>query len=533
MAAALLARCGVSLRIFSKDEGPAKESRAFGIQARSLELFLNMGIVEPFLDRGLLASGAQVFVDGKQATELNFDDIGRTDTPYSFVLMVPQWEIEEILLGDLKRLGIEVEYRLTASELEQDEQHVRLKAVRSTGEEVEFQARYLIGADGAHSLVRRKLGLNFEGDSYPQGFLLADCQVDWPLDHSHLKIFLHGTRFAAYLPLMGKKAGRIIAVSPNQAGQGQGAHPTTLEEVQQALRDASGLPVTLREPLWMSRYNIHHRGVEQYGVGRVFVAGDAAHIHSPAGGQGMNTGLQDAANLAWKLALVLHGKAPRHLLDTYHDERWPVGQKVLKFTDRLFGILSSQKGWLAGIRNRLLPRFAGTMSRTGVLRSKAFHFLSQLGIRYHVPVFLHDDGPFKEVLNAGERAPNAAIARNLDVFSLIQGYRFHLLALSRRPLDEAEIAALCKDLGQLPRPLGVELQTHIIAHSLIGRDPRIHRCESSQIFQAYGLDDENPQALFLIRPDGHIAYRTLQLYTPGLKRFLRDRLGGLEPLLKG
>lgn len=526
MAAALLARCGVGLRIFSQDLGPAQESRAFGVQARSLELLLNMGIVDEVLDKGMLASGSQIFMDGKQAAQLNFDDIGRTDTPYSFVLMLPQWETEAILVRDLQRLGIEVEYGVKATDLSQDPDGVTVTAQRQSGESFEIRGQYSIGADGAHSLVRKKLGLEFVGAPYPQGFLLADCKVDWPLDHNHLKLFLQGTNMAIYFPLPGKNLGRIIALSATPSGQVQGAQPTSLEEVQKALREASGIPVTLSEPLWMSRYNIHHRGVEQYAVGRVFLAGDAAHIHSPAGGQGMNTGLQDAANLAWKLALIVKGQAPPHLLDTYNDERWPVGQKILNFTDRLFAIISSQKGWLAGIRNRLLPRFAGTVSRTGILRSKAFHFISQLGIRYHVPVFLHDDGPFKSVLNAGERAPNATIARNLDVFSLIDGYRFHVLAISSRPLDEAEIARLSDDLAQLPTPQGIDLRTHIVAHSLIGRDPRLHRCESSQVFQAYGLDDESQQALFLIRPDGHIAYRSLQLNVSGLKRFLRDRLGG-------
>lgn len=520
MAAGLLARCGVRVRVISKAAGKAEESRAFGIQARSLELFLSMGIVEEFLDRGMLASGSQIFVDGKEAATLNFDDIGRADTPYSFVLLVPQWEIEGILLDDLRRHGVEVEYNREAVDLEQDDETV---TVRLRGGE-EIRGRYVIGADGAHSLVRKKLGFTFEGAAYPQGFLLADCKVNWPLDHSHLKLFLRGTRIAIYFPLKGRDIGRLIVLSSVAPGQDQGAYPATLAEVQTALAEATGIEVELSDPVWLSRYNIHHRGVNQYGRGRAFVAGDAAHIHSPVGGQGMNTGLQDAANLAWKIALALQGKAPADLLDTYHAERYPVGQKILKFTDRLFGIVSSQKGWLAGIRNRLLPRLAGTVTRTGALRSRAFHFVSQLGIRYHVPVYLHDDGPYEGGLNAGERAPNAAIARGLDVFSLIGGYRFHVLAISSQPLELFEIGRLHEELKRLPQP-AIPLKAHLIGHSLMGRDPRLHRTESSQIFDAYGLGEETPQALFLVRPDGHIAYRSRSLNLAGLSRFLRERLG--------
>src|SRR5262249_33532807 len=156
--------------------------------------------------------------------------------------------------------------------------------------------------------------------------------------------------------------------------------------------------------------------------GRVFVAGDAAHIHSPAGGQGMNTGIQDAANLAWKLALVLSGKAPDALLDTYHTERWPVGEKVLNYTDKLFSTITSQSGWVTGIRNLLLPVLGSVISRSGTVRSRAFHFLSQLGIRYHGSAFVKEDtspgasSAWRDSPCAGRRAPNALIARNRDVF---------------------------------------------------------------------------------------------------------------------
>lgn len=523
MAAALLARQGVSLRIFSKARGKAEESRAFGIHARTLELFLNMGIVEPFLDRGLVAGGAQIFVEGRQAAELHFDDLGRADTPYSFVLMVPQWDTEAILLDHLRGLGVKVEYSTEITHIEQTGD-----GVIARGPEVEARFQYLIGADGAHSVVRKALGLDFPGAAYPQGFMLADCKIDWPLDHDHMKLFFQGPHVAIYLPLRGLDLGRVIVVGQVYGGQeleNQGAHPVSLAEVQEGLRQASGISATLSAPRWMTRYHIHHRGVERYQQGRVFLAGDAAHIHSPAGGQGMNTGLQDAANLAWKLACVLKGGADPQLLETYHLERWPVGQKILSFTDRLFGMITTPKGWLAGMRNRLLPRFAGTLSRTDAVRSKAFHFLSQLGIRYRVPVFLHDDGPYPGGLNAGERAPNAAISRYQDVFRLVEGYSWHVLALSRRPLNGLEIEALHQGLQNLPRWKELGLHTHLIANSLVGRDPRIHRCESSQVWRAYGLDEETPQALFLIRPDGYIAYRSRSLNLAGVAHYLREHVG--------
>ena len=178
-------------------------------------------------------------------------------------------------------------------------------------------ATYLIGADGAHSIVRKTLGLTYQGEAYPQGFLLADCKIDWPLDYDHMKLFLRGRHFAVYLPLRGKDMCRVIAImgeQPAAASPGSreaeatSAEPISLDEVQTAFREACGPDVTLHDAVWTTRYRIHHRGVNKYREGRVFVAGDAAHIHSPAGGQGMNTGLQDAANLAWKLAAVIKGE---------------------------------------------------------------------------------------------------------------------------------------------------------------------------------------------------------------------------------
>jgi len=532
MAAALLSRCGVRIRIFDKSEQQAHESRAFGVHAKSMELFLNMGLADEFLNRGLIPSGVQVFVDGEPVGGFNFDDIGRADTPYSFILMVPQWEIEAILVDDLRRLGVEVEHNVEVVGFDSTNEGVIVHAKDKTGASLEVRGTYLIGADGAHSIVRKTMGLSFEGAAYAQGFLLADCKIDWPLDYDHMKMFLRGRNLAVYLPLKGKEFGRIIAIKPMESDtaaplESQGSSELPLEEVEQALREASGIDITLRDPVWTSRYRIHHRAVNRYVAGRVFVAGDAAHIHSPAGAQGMNTGLQDAANLVWKLVLVIKGKAPSRLLETYHSERWPIGQKILNYTDRLFTGISSQSGWVTSLRNKLIPIFATTLSRSGTIRAKAFHFLSQLGIRYHESEFVLDassaEAPraWREGLTAGRRAPNALFARNRDVFGLIQGYRFHVLALSRQPLSAEEIQSLTERLACLPKTIGIEIETHLIVHSLAGRDPRILQAESNQVFEAYGLSADIPQALFLIRPDGYIAFRADRLDIERLKEFIQ------------
>ncbi len=541
MAANLLTRCGVRVRILDKSEQQAHESRAFGVQAKSLELMLCLGLADEFMNRGLIAGGAQIFQDGKQVSEVNFDDIGRADTPFSFLLMLPQSEIERILVDDLKRLGVLVEHSALVTGFAQSQEGVVVWAKNKAGEEIELRGLYLIGADGAHSIVRKTLGLTFTGEPYPRGFLLADCKIDWDLDYEHMKMFLSGRHFAVYLPLKGKDFGRVIAGEPEAAAIPEPGTPAaeattseaiSLDLVQAELRAAFGEKVTLSQPVWTTRYRLHHRGVNKYQEGRVFVAGDAAHIHSPAGGQGMNTGLQDAANLAWKLALVLRGGSPLYLLETYHSERWPVGQKVLSFTDRMFSAVTSQSGWAPTLRSLLLPIFGAVMSRSGTVRSRAFHFISQLGIRYHESAVVKEGsspgaaGAWREGLVAGRRAPNGLIARHRDVFSLIQGYCFHVIALSRKALSQDEIKNLTAEFSKLPRSIGVPLETHIVTHSLMGRDQRIVQAESNQVFEAYGLSADTPQALYLIRPDGYIAYRSDGLDLKGLKEFIASLTGG-------
>lgn len=534
MAAALLTRCGIKVRILDKSEQQAHETRAFGVQAKSLELFLNMGLAQTIINRGLLATGAQVFIDGKQAAEFNFDDLGRQDTPYSFLLMVPQSDIEAILVEDLQRLGVTVDHNLEVIDIDQSAEGVFVKAKDiHSNQECEFYGYYLIGADGAHSIVRKKLGLSFEGAAYPTGFFLADCKIAWPFDYEHIKIFLRGCHLAVYLPLKGKDICRLITINtvddPKTAASAEAntASPLTLEEVQQEFNAATGLNIKLYDPIWLSRYRIHHRGVNKYGIGRVFVAGDAAHIHSPAGGQGMNTGLQDAANLAWKIAVVLKGNGTTELLTSYHSERWPVGQKILHFTDKLFSVMSSQKNWIAWLRNKMVPLLATIISKSKHCRNRAFSFVSQLGIHYHDNPYLFDDlsssttRAWRQGLTPGHRASDATIARNFDMFNLIQGYCFHIVVLSKKPLTKEEIQQITTGLKTLPDLMGIAIKKHIVAHSLMGEDARLIQAESNQVFEIYGLSDKIQQAVFFIRPDGYIAYRSDRINFPNLKLFMQ------------
>src|ERR671916_1040895 len=360
MAAELAAR-GVACRIIDKAPARSQHTRALVVQARSLELMQKMGIADELVARGRRTLKVTPFVGGRPAANFEFGDIGVDDTPYPYILFVSQAETERVLEEHLEDLGIKVERPVELLTFAQDAGGVSAQLRHEDGREEDVRARYVVGADGAHSVVRHTTRLSFEGDSYPQNFLLADVEIDWEGDKDRLYFFLSREGLLAVFPLAGPSSYRLIATrtedTPPDAGD------PTLEEFQQLATELSALSMRLHDPGWLARFRLHHRGVNSYRAGRAFVAGDAAHIHSPAGGQGMNTGIQDAYNLAWKLALVVEGRAPDSLLDSYHEERHPIGQRLLRTTDRMFSVVATRNPLLIALRNLMLPRILPRVMR--------------------------------------------------------------------------------------------------------------------------------------------------------------------------
>src|SRR5215208_5062050 len=350
MATELAAR-GVSGRIIDRAPERSERSRALVVQARSLELLQKMGVADELVARGRRTIKATPFVEGRPAANLEFGDIGVDDTPYPFLLFVSQAETERVLEKHLESLGAKVERPVELLSFEGDAEGVSARLRHGDGRQETARVRYLVGADGAHSTVRHTLGLSFKGDAYPQDF-----------------------------PLAGPSTYRLIATRAEDAPLDAG--DPTLEEVQQLATELCPLPVKLYDPSWLARFRLHHRGVDSYRAGQAFVAGDAAHIHSPAGGQGMNTGIQDSYNLAWKLTLVIEGHAPDSILDSYHEERHPIGQRLLRTTDRMFNVAATPNPLAIELRNFLMPRVLPRVMGKRSLRARAFRFVSQLGIRY-------------------------------------------------------------------------------------------------------------------------------------------------------
>jgi 2-polyprenyl-6-methoxyphenol hydroxylase-like FAD-dependent oxidoreductase len=521
MTAVLLARQGVRVRVVDKNDGPATESRAFAVQARTVELFRNIGLADELLRRGVVATGVSFHIKGKLVGGLNFDRARAATAPYQFILMAPQAEIEALLLADLARHGVTVERGTRLVSLSQTDDQVTA-LVDEDGQERAISARYIVGADGSRSTVREQIGLAFKGDRYAQRYILADCRVQWPFDHSHFRVFMNGSRVGLFLPLKGSDVSRVMV-----GDSGDGSGPVDLGELQEKLRRAMCVPVTLSDPVWTSRYQVHIKKVDDYRCGRVFLVGDTAHIHSPAGGQGMNTGLQDTANLAWKLAAVLRTGADPALLDSYGQERQPVGEQVLKHTHRLYKNAAGLHGWRAWMRDNVGPFLIGRALAAPIPHRRSFQRISQISVAYEPSAYNVNEllyslkGPL-----AGHRAPDARLSTERQMFDLLRDYRLHVVALSRKHLTDAEITEATAQLGSI-EAFGGNVRTHLIGRVECRRDDRVEYVDSPQVFEHYGLTHPDSQALYVIRPDGHVAWRMDTLDFEACRRFLVRLHGGI------
>jgi 2-polyprenyl-6-methoxyphenol hydroxylase-like FAD-dependent oxidoreductase len=393
LAAQLLAR-GIPTRIIDKGAGPVTQSRALGIHARTLEMLDGMGLAEPFVEQGHPVHHLRMYAGNRNLVDLN---LRRNGSRYGFALHLPQRSTEQLLRARVLELGGVIEERTELVGLAQDGDVVTARLRDARGAETEIRAGYVVGCDGAHSKVRRELGLAFEGAPYAQDWLLADVALEGAGSDDAVHLFFRPDGLpVTCIPFGG---GRWRVVMPN-AGDRQG-QPPTLEEMQELVAQRAPRPIAISSPEWLASFRCHLRSTSAYRRGRVLVAGDAAHIHSPAGGQGMNTGMMDAANLAWKLALVAQGRCPDQLLDSYGQERIPVAMGVLGFTDKLVNLLTMRNPVKQVVRNAVLP---AATSLVPVQRRTARR-LSQMSFGYAAgPLVLTDQqrsGP-----KPGERCPD-------------------------------------------------------------------------------------------------------------------------------
>ena len=495
--AAQLAQYGTRLRFIDRQLDRVHESRALGVQPRTLEVLAGLGVTDELVDRGNQAVRLQMHF-GRRVVPVRLFDIGIDDTAYPYLLFVSQAETERIIGEHVTSRGVNLERGVELTEIVQTGRCVSCRLRHRNGREETLNARYVVGCDGAHSTVRDQAGIAFEGSAYPQTFVLADLEAEGIApDWAHAFISANGILF--FFPLGVPTTWRILAMRP-RADEPTVEPTVTLAEVQ-ALIDGYTTRVRVRDPVWMTNFRLHNRGAAHYRAGRVFLAGDAAHIHSPAGAQGMNTGIQDAINLGWKLALVSTGLADPRLLDSYEPERAPVGRMVLRFTDRAFTVATSRSAVVRFARTQLAPWLVPLVLRLNAGRAYGFRTVSQLAIRYRrSPLSVEGPDAPRHGPRAGDRLPDAPVTQSGRAVTLqraLAATGFHLLLCGSTAFRQPGAAARLAD-----RYAGLVTVHHLTSDVGLGT---LHD-HTGAALRRLGVDESRP-AHFLVRPDGYIAFR--------------------------
>ncbi|SHH11764.1 FAD-dependent monooxygenase [Geodermatophilus nigrescens] len=529
-----LARRGVAVRVVDKrPEASTQADKAIGIHCRTMEIWEDQGVVTEAMDAGSWLYGQTVFVNGKRTHQVDWS--GLEELPYAH-LGLPQYETERILTGRLRSLGVEVERGVELTGFTQDDEGVTATLTHSSGDVEAARAAYLVGADGASSAVRAQLGLRFEGglSMFPQLFMLGDVDVDWEMPPGHLVRWVRieddgdFTGMLVCVPLRGRNRYRVATLAPKRLQDTIGTgvvppgfwkeyDPPGLADIQAAIDDLGPAGTTASNLRWSSIFRIKHGIVDRYREGRVFVAGDAAHLHPPAGGQGMNTGIQDAWNLSWKLALAVRGEASPGLLDSYDAERRPAGKAIV---DRAVAIAFTDEMDMEDEKAQFLLEMQMTMNYAGspLVGEDAGRPGARDGF---------DGGP-----EPGHRAPDVTglrrfgVAHDLRVFDLTRGTHATLLLSADGTADTGALeelaAAVRRDTRGQVRPYlvlapGTAVPPLVELPVLSDPDGRFRA--------AYGITGAGTAA-YVVRPDGHVGFRA----RPVREDTLREHLAGVYAL---
>jgi 2-polyprenyl-6-methoxyphenol hydroxylase-like FAD-dependent oxidoreductase len=465
-----LVRSGVRVRLVDSAAEPGTTSRALVVHARTLELYRQMGLADAFLKEGLRFAAVNMWVRGRHVARAILGDMGKGMSPFPFMFVCPQDRHERFLIEHLRRAGVEVERPVKLVGFTQDGGGVTARLERAGAGIEEDRASYLAGCDGAHSTVREVLGVGFPGGTYERVFYVADVEATGPVMNDELHVALDDADFMAVFPLLGGHTARLIGTV--RADQESVRESLTWDDVKGRVAERLGIGV--QRVNWFSTYRVHHRVAEAFQRGRAFLLGDAAHVHSPVGAQGMNTGIGDAVNLAWKLADVLRGRAPAALVDSYAPERMAFARQLVGTTDRAFTVATSPTARARLVRTRVLPRMLPIALRLGRFRRFMFRALSQIAIEYRDQAF--SAGAVGRV-HGGDRLPWAEPENGTaDNYAPLDGrdWQVHVYGTPASGIAEA-----CKQL---------RLALHVFAwHDGMPRA---------------GLTRD---ALYLVRPDGYVA----------------------------
>jgi 2-polyprenyl-6-methoxyphenol hydroxylase-like FAD-dependent oxidoreductase len=372
-----LAKQGIPFRIIDKNKGPGEASRAMAVQARTLEFYRQFGFAEQVVQKGIKSVNMKFYRNTKMKAKVSFENMGKGQSPYPFMLSFPQDEHEKFLIEKLEEYGLNVEWNTELVSFHQTDDHVNV-VIRKNGVEEKNVYSYLCGCDGAHSSVRKGLNLNFPGGTYKQIFYVADVQTP-NLENIGFQMRLFADGFVIIMPIRTAGTLRLIGIIPEDLMQEKNLE-SDFSLIEPHIKKNMELKIT--NVNWYSTYKVHHRVSEHFRKGRVFIAGDAGHLHSPAGGQGMNTGIGDAVNLSWKLGAVIQRRADESILDSYEQERIEFAKTLVATTDRVFTSIVGNSVVNKFNRQYLIPVIIPKMTKYSIVRQKMFKVISQIRINY-------------------------------------------------------------------------------------------------------------------------------------------------------
>jgi 2-polyprenyl-6-methoxyphenol hydroxylase-like FAD-dependent oxidoreductase len=482
-----LTKLGVGVRIIDKSAEPGTTSRAVAVQARTLEFYRQLGLADAIVEAGVKVAAANFWARGVKAARVPLGRMGEGLSPFPYALTYPQDAHERLLIERLGALGVIVERQMELIRFEQHSDGVRAVLKRQGGEESTCEAAYLAGCDGARSTVREALATGFPGGTYTGLFYVADVDASGPAADGEIHVELDEADFLAVFPLKG--AGRMRLIGPIRWEPERDHRDLTFDDIKP--RAIGNLKLTVAKVNWFSTYHVHHRVASRFREGRVLLLGDAAHVHSPVGGQGMNTGIGDAVNLAWKLAVVLNGGARDDLLDTYELERIAFARRLVATTDHIFTLVTKQGTIAQFVRTRLAPLIAPLLFQFAGIRRFVFHTVSQIGTNYrHSPLSESSAG----AVQGGDRLPWFEMEVGKDNFAPLTSlaWQVHVYGEPR--------AGLAKACAELHLPL------HQFAWLAGMRRADLRR-----------------SALYLVRPDGYVALADAQCDPERLRRYFKER----------
>lgn len=509
MMACQLAINNIPFRIIDKNEDHTTQSRALVIQARSVEILDQMGIAEKAIQQGKIAKAIGAFFNGKKVLRVTVNNMGKGLTKFPYLLMLEQSHTEKILVDFLKEHGHEVERRTELKSFTQNIDEVTSILKLPEGKEETVKAKYIIGADGTHSIVRQQLNIPFGGKTYQESLFVLDCKAEVEISHDEMYLTFAEEAVGGFFPLTNGRW-RILGNIPKEL---EGKEEITFEDIEKNFAERIRMNVKLYDPQWISAYHSHHRYASTFRIKRCFLAGDAAHIHSPVGAQGMNTGLQDAYNLAWKLTLVLNGKAKDTLLDTYTEERISIARNLVRSTDRAFNLVTSANIFLKTFRLYMMPVAlklgAPLFQKLKFIQRLAFRIISEIGISYRKRSLSQNAslGKFPNYApKPGDRLPfiefKDASGNKTNIQEKVKDKFFCLFIFSDSvPKEIISMVESFKDLFSIET---------------------IPFTEHTKILnKAFGI---KRNGCYLIRPDMYIAYRADKFDTEHLTKYLSQFL---------